>query len=221
LKNNYIFFCTKNGLMKKTLVEEYSRPRANGINAITINEGDQLIEARLTNGQNEIIIANRKGRAIRFPERTVRPMGRNAAGVRGITLDSDGNDAVIGMVCLDPADPGITLLVVSEKGMGKRSVLEDYRVTNRGGKGVKTIQVTEKTGNLVSIKTVREEDDIMITNQSGIMIRMSVNDIRVIGRATQGVKLIRLDEDDRIADIAIVSASDDGDSTDTEEFMES
>jgi DNA gyrase subunit A len=211
LKNNYIFFCTKNGQMKKTLVEEYSRPRANGINAITINEGDQLIEARLTNGQNEIIIANRKGRAIRFPERTVRPMGRNAAGVRGITLDNDGDDAVIGMVSIDPADPDVTLLVVSEKGMGKRSVLEDYRVTNRGGKGVKTIQVTEKTGNLVSIKTVREEDDIMITNQSGIMIRMPVNDIRVIGRATQGVKLIRLDDDDRIADIAVVSSSEEND----------
>lgn len=211
LKNNYIFFCTKNGQMKKTLVEEYSRPRANGINAITINEGDQLIEARLTNGQNEIIIANRKGRAIRFPERTVRPMGRNAAGVRGITLDNDGEDAVIGMVSIDPSDPDVTLLVVSEKGMGKRSVLEDYRVTNRGGKGVKTIQVTEKTGNLVSIKTVREEDDIMITNQSGIMIRMPVSDIRVIGRATQGVKLIRLDDDDRIADIAVVSTSEEND----------
>jgi DNA gyrase subunit A len=211
LKNNYIFFCTKNGQMKKTLVEEYSRPRANGINAITINEGDQLIEARLTNGQNEIIIANRKGRAIRFPERTVRPMGRNAAGVRGITLDDDGDDAVIGMVSIDPADPDVTLMVVSEKGMGKRSVLEDYRVTNRGGKGVKTIQVTDKTGNLVSIKAVREEDDIMITNQSGIMIRMAVNDIRVIGRATQGVKLIRLDEDDRIADIAVVSSSEEND----------
>ncbi len=212
LKSHYIFFCTKKGQMKKTLVEEYSRPRTNGINAITINEGDQLIEARLTNGNNEIFIANKGGRAIRFPERTVRPMGRNAAGVRGIRLDAKGDDAVIGMVCVDPADQEITLMVVSEKGMGKRSEIEDYRVTNRGGKGVKTIQVTDKTGLLVAIKSVKDDDDIMITNQSGIMIRMAVKDIRVIGRATQGVKLIRMDEDDKIADVAIIQSSDEGES---------
>jgi DNA gyrase subunit A len=215
LQNNYIIFCTRNGQIKKTLVEEYSRPRTNGINAITINEGDQLMEAKLTNGNNEIIIANRKGRAIRFPESKVRPMGRTAAGVRGITLDEDGKDAVVGMVCVDPSDNETTLMVISEKGLGKRSELEDYRVTNRGGKGVKTIQVTEKTGNLVAIKSVRDEDDVMITNKSGIMIRMAVSEIRVIGRATQGVKLLRLDEDDHIADVAVISGSEE---TGTEEI---
>ncbi len=204
IKNNYIVFCTKKGLIKKTLVEKFSRPRTNGINAITINEGDQLLEARLTNGNNEIVIANRGGRAIRFPEAKVRPMGRSAAGVRGIRLDDTGSDEVVGMVSLDSSDPEITILVVSEKGLGKRSNFEDYRITNRGGKGVKTLQVTEKTGKLIAIKLVRDIDDLLITNKSGIVIRLSAKDLRIMGRATQGVKLIRLDEDDEIADIAVV-----------------
>jgi len=204
INNNYIVFCTKNGTIKKSLVEDFSRPRANGIVAITINDGDQLLEAKLTNGSNEIIIANRNGRAIRFPEAKVRPMGRSAAGVRGMTLDEDDStDQVIGMVCVDPNDPQ-SILVVSEKGNGKRSALEDYRVTNRGGKGVKTMQITDKTGHLVAIKTIGDDQDIMITNRSGIVIRMSGETLRVMGRATQGVRLIRLDENEAIADVAIV-----------------
>ena len=210
INNHYIVFCTKRGLIKKTVVEAFSRPRTNGINAITINEGDTLLEARLTNGSNEILIANRGGRAIRFPETKVRPMGRSAAGVRGITLsDSFMDDAVVGMICVDPNDEDTTILVVSEKGNGKRSALDDYRTTNRGGKGVKTMQITDKTGGLVTIKSVKEEDDLMITNRSGITIRMHVDEIRVMGRATQGVRVIRLDEDDQIGDITVVSRDDD------------
>lgn len=204
LDNNYIVFCTKNGVIKKTLVEAFSRPRTNGINAITINEGDQLMEVRLTNGNNDILIANRSGRAIRFPEAKVRAMGRSAAGVRGITLSDSGNDRAVGMICVDPNDENVTILVVSEKGNGKRSALDDYRITNRGGKGVKTMQITDKTGSLATIKSVVEEDDLMITNKSGIVIRMSVTDIRVMGRATQGVRVIRLDKDDEIADVAVL-----------------
>ncbi len=204
IDQNYIIFCTLKGMIKKTLVREYSRPRASGINAITINEGDQLLEARLTNGNNEIVISNLEGRAIRFPERTVRPMGRTAAGVKAITLTNEVSDRVVGMVCVDPEDAATTLLVISSKGMGKRSPLEDYRVTNRGGKGVKTMNINEKTGDLIAIKSVREEDDLMITSKFGIVIRMPVEDIRVMGRATQGVRVIRLDDGDDIADVAIV-----------------
>lgn len=204
-QNNFIIFCTSKGIIKKTLVADYSRPRQNGINAITIHDDDQLLEAKLTNGTNEIVIANTFGRAIRFPEAKVRPMGRNAAGVKGITLGG-GNDRVVGMVCVDPADTSVTLLVVSEKGMGKRSELEDYRVTNRGGKGVKTMNINDKTGALIAIKSVRDDEDLMITNRSGIIIRMPLSDIRVMGRATQGVRVIKLDGNDKIADVTVVSA---------------
>ncbi len=208
INNHYIVFCTKKGMIKKTIVEAFSRPRANGINAITIRENDQLIEARLTDGNSEVVLANKNGRAIRFPEAKVRAMGRTAAGVRGMRLDND-KDEVIGMIVMDPADTDTSVLVVSEKGNGKRSPLEDYRVTNRGGKGVKTLKVTEKTGHLVALKAAKAEDDLMITNESGIVIRMKVNEMREMGRATQGVKLIRIDENDRIADVAVVKYSTD------------
>jgi len=201
VNNNYIILCTKRGTIKKTSLEAYSRPRLNGINAININEGDQLLEARLTNGTSEVLMALRSGRAIRFNESTVRPMGRTATGVRGITLGGK-NDEVIGMICVNSTEESI--LVVSEKGYGKRSDLEDYRVTNRGGKGVKTINVTEKTGSLIAIKNVIDTDDLMIINLSGILIRMGVSDLRVMGRATQGVRLINLREDDGIAAVAKV-----------------
>ncbi|MFA5972670.1 MAG: DNA gyrase subunit A [Lentimicrobiaceae bacterium] len=201
VNNNYIILCTKKGTIKKTSLEAYSRPRQNGINAININEGDQLLEARMTNGTSEILMALRSGRAIRFNESTVRPMGRNATGVRGITLGGK-NDEVIGMICVN--NPEESILVVSEKGYGKRSYLEDYRVTNRGGKGVKTINVTEKTGSLIAIKNVTDTNDLMIINLSGIIIRMGVSDLRVMGRATQGVRLINLKEDDGIAAVAKV-----------------
>ncbi|MEM6321871.1 MAG: DNA gyrase subunit A [Bacteroidota bacterium] len=207
IQNNYIIFCTKKGVIKKTSVEAFSRPRANGINAITVRDGDTLLEAKLTNGENEILMGARSGRAIRFPESKVRPMGRSAAGVRGIQLEGD-DDAVVGMISVDPKDETTTILVVSEKGYGKRSELEEYRMTNRGGKGVKTLQVTPKTGYLSTIKAVQEVDDLMITNKSGITIRISVTDMRVMGRATQGVKVIRIDEGDSIADIAVIRESD-------------
>ncbi len=203
INNNYILFCTKNGIIKKTQVEAFSRPRQNGINAITINEGDQLIEAKLTNGTNEIVIGSKKGRAIRFNEVDVRPMGRSAAGVRGINLGDD--NAAIGMITLDAEDPNTTILVLSEKGLGKRSAIDDYRVTKRGGKGVKTIQTTPKTGSLVAIKAVTEDDDLMIINKSGITIRLSVAELRVMGRATQGVKVINIDDNDEIADVALMA----------------
>ncbi len=204
LQSHYIVFCTRNGNIKKTVVEAFSRPRANGINAITINEGDQLLEARLTNGNHHIFMATKMGQCIRFEEEKVRPMGRTAAGVRGVSLADGADDAVVGMVCLEPEETDKTIMVISEKGMGKRSEFEEYRLTNRGGKGVRTMQITKKTGELVAIKVVREEDDLMITNRSGIIIRMSVRSIRVMGRATQGVRLIRLDDHDAIADIAVV-----------------
>jgi len=207
IENNYIIFCTKKGVIKKTSVESFSRPRANGINAITIREGDTLFEAKLTNGENEILMGVKSGRAIRFPEAKVRPMGRSAAGVRGILLD-DEDDAVVGMISVDPSDESRTVLMVSEKGYGKRSKLEEYRRTNRGGKGVKTLQVTPKTGYLATIKSVNEEEDLMITNRSGITIRISASDMRVMGRATQGVKVIRIDEGDSIADIAVIPKSE-------------
>ena len=199
IKNNYIILCTKKGTIKKTSVEAYSRPRLNGINAININEGDQLLEARLTNGTSEVLMALRSGRAIRFNESTVRPMGRTTTGVRGITLGGK-TDEVIGMICVNSSEESI--LVVSEKGYGKRSDLDDYRVTNRGGKGVKTLNITEKTGSLIAIKNVTDTDDLMIINLSGILIRMGVSDLRVMGRATQGVRLIYLKDDDGIAAVA-------------------
>lgn len=201
LENNYIIMCTKKGTIKKTSLEAYSRPRANGINAININEGDQLIEATLTSGTSEIVMALRSGRAIRFNESTVRPMGRTATGVRGITLAHE-KDEVVGMISVN--DQETTVLVVSEKGFGKRTDIEDYRITNRGGKGVKTINVTDKTGELVAIKGVTDEDDLMIINKSGIVIRIGVESLRVMGRATQGVKLITLKETDEIASITKV-----------------
>ncbi len=200
INNNYIVMCTRQGVIKKTPLEAYSRVRQNGINAILINDGDELIEAKLTNGNNEILLAVKSGRAIRFNENTVRTVGRNSIGVRGITLDQT-NDEVIGMVCVKNASEE-NILVVSEKGYGKRSHLEDYRVTNRGGKGVKTMNITDKTGDLIAIKSVKEDDDLMIINKSGITIRMEVKDLRVMGRNTQGVKLIRLDDDDSIASVA-------------------
>ena len=204
INSHYVLFCTKNGIIKKTLLEQYSRPRQNGVNAITIREDDRVIEVRMTNGDNEIIIANRNGRAIRFHESTVRCMGRTATGVRGITLDEDGMDEVIGMVCVkDPETESI--MVVSEQGYGKRSEIDDYRITNRGGKGVKTLNITEKTGKLVAIKTVTDENDLMIINKSGITIRMKVEDVRIMGRATQGVRLINLEKrNDQIGSVCKV-----------------
>ena len=190
-------------MIKKTIVEAFSRPRTNGINAITINEGDQLLEAKLTSGQNEIIIANREGRAIRFNEAKVRPMGRGAAGVKSMTLGS-AKDEVIGMISADPTKAEYSVFVVSEKGNGKRSPLEDYRITNRGGKGVKTINITEKTGQLVAIKWVSEFDELMITTEDGIVIRTPVSDVRLMGRATQGVKVIRIQDKESIADVTVI-----------------
>ncbi|MBK7171845.1 MAG: DNA gyrase subunit A [Bacteroidales bacterium] len=206
VNNNFIILCTKKGTIKKTSLEAYSRPRVNGINAININEGDQLLEARLTDGANEIVMALRSGRAIRFNERNVRPMGRNATGVRGITL-AGKDDEVIGMICVNTEAEDI--LVVSENGYGKRSKLDDYRVTNRGGKGVKTINVTDKTGKLIAIKNVTDFNDLMIINRSGLIIRMAVGDLRIMGRATQGVRLINLKDDDTIAAVAKVEVDED------------
>ena len=202
----YIIMCTKNGTVKKTALAAYSRPRTNGINAITIKEGDQLLEAKLTTGSDEIILALKSGKAIRFNERKTRPMGRNASGVRGIRLGHD-KDAVIGMITIPDVD-NANVLVVSENGYGKRSDIEDYRVTNRGGKGVKTISITDKTGSLIAIKNVTDDDDLMIINKSGIVIRLAVKDLRVMGRATQGVKLINLKGKDTIAAVAKVERSE-------------
>jgi DNA gyrase subunit A len=210
INNNYIVFCTKKGMIKKTIVEAFSRPRTNGINAITIQEGDTLLEAKLTSGHNEIIIANREGRAIRFNEEKVRPMGRGAAGVKSMTLAND-KDEVIGMISADPTRLDFSVFVVSEKGNGKRSPLEDYRITNRGGKGVKTINVTDKTGKLISIKWVSEHDDLMITTADGIIIRTPVKSLRVMGRATQGVKVIRLGDKESIADVTVIRREENSD----------
>jgi DNA gyrase subunit A len=201
VKNNFIILCTEKGVIKKTSLELYSRPRANGINAINIKDDDHLLEAKLTNGQNEVIMALRSGRAIRFNEKHVRPMGRNATGVKGVTLQGP-NDRVIGMICME--SDLYEILVVSENGFGKRSKLEDYRITSRGGKGVKTINITEKTGMLVAILNVTDNDDLMIINRSGIAIRLEVSDLRVVGRATQGVKLINLRNNDAIAAVSKV-----------------
>jgi len=206
INNHHIVMCTKQGIIKKTPLEAYSRPRINGINAITIREGDTLLEARLTNGEQDIMLALRSGKAIRFPEDKVRSMGRNASGVRAITVDSE-TDQVIGMIVVQEGD-GFDVMVVSEKGYGKRSSLDDYRITNRGGKGVKTITVSEKTGELVSLKVVNDDDDLMIITKKGTMIRMGVDTLRVMGRATQGVRLINLRSGDEIASIAKVPASE-------------
>ena len=223
---HYIIFCTKNGTIKKTALEQYSRPRQNGVNAISIDEGDKVIQVRLTDGNSEIVLANRNGRAIRFNEQKVRPMGRTATGVRGMTLDNDG-DEVIGMVCV-PQDSEETIMVVSEQGYGKRTLLDEidedgnkvnvYRITNRGGKGVTTLKITEKTGKLVAIKNVTDENDLMIINKSGIAIRMHVSDIRTMGRATQGVRLINLEKrNDEIASVCKVDAEIDEEMVENEE----
>ncbi len=206
VNNNYIIMCTKSGIVKKTLLEAYSRPRQNGVNAITVREGDQLIEAKLTNGNNEVIIAAKNGKAIRFNEDTVRPIGRTGTGVKAITIEED--DEVVGMVCVEKGTKE-DILVVSENGFGKRTDLDDYRITNRGGKGVKTLQITEKTGKLVAIKSVSDDNDLMIINRSGVTIRIPVSDIRVAGRATQGVKVINLRNNDAIASVVPVPKSED------------
>ncbi|MEQ9442688.1 MAG: DNA gyrase subunit A [Cyclobacteriaceae bacterium] len=205
INNSYIVMCTEQGTIKKTVLEAFSRPRVTGINAISINENDRLLDVNLTDGKSEIVLAVRSGRAIRFPEEEVRPMGRNAAGVRGISLDND-EDRVVGMVCLYGTDK--TLLVVSENGYGKRSAIDEYRITRRGGKGVKTLNVTSKTGKLVTIEKVSDQDDLMIINKSGIMIRTPVSELRVMGRATQGVRLIRLNDEDMIASVTKVEIED-------------
>ena len=211
INNNFILLCTKKGIMKKTLLKAYSRPRQKGVNAINIREGDQLIEAKLTNGKSDIILATKEGKAIRFNEQKVRPVGRTATGVRGITLSSN-EDEVVGMVYVEEDDENI--LVVSEKGFGKRSNTEDYRTTNRGGKGVKTLNVSQKTGKLVAIKGVSDRNDLMIINRSGITIRVSVSEIRVTGRATQGVKLINLRKNDSIAAVSQIELEDEPENSD-------
>ena len=206
--SHYVVFATKCGLVKKTSLRHYSRPRTNGVIAININEGDEVVNVRLTNGHNELIIANRNGRACRFNEEAVRTMGRVSTGVRGMRLDEDGDDAVVGMIVVNDAETE-TVMVVSEEGYGKRSVVEDYRLTNRGGKGVKTLNITEKTGKLVAIKNVTDENDLMIINQSGIVIRLSVAECRVMGRATQGVRLINLaKKNDVIASVCKVMSAE-------------
>ena len=206
VNNHYVIMATKQGVVKKKVLEQYSRPRQSGINAITIREGDELLEAKLTTGSSQVILGLKSGKAIRFEESKTRPMGRNASGVRGVTL-ADEKDEVIGMVAVNNLEENI--LVVSEKGYGKRSELEDYRITNRGGKGVKTLTITEKTGNLVAIKSVTDADDLMIINRSGVAIRISVEDLRVMGRAAQGVKVINLRADDEIAAVAKVVKEED------------
>jgi DNA gyrase subunit A len=218
INSHYVIMATKKGQVKKTSLEQYSRPRTNGINAITIKEGDELLEAKLTTGDSQVMLALKSGKAIRFEEEKTRPMGRTASGVRGITLQHE-NDEVIGMVSVNDFESDI--LVVSEKGYGKRSSVEDYRITNRGGKGVKTLNISEKTGNLVAIKNVDDNNDLMIINKSGIVIRMSVEDLRVMGRATQGVRLINIKDDDSIAAVAkVVNEEGDNDSDETENGTE-
>ena len=219
INSHYVLFCTKNGVIKKTLLEQYSRPRQNGVNAITIREDDRVIEVRMTNGNNEIVIANRNGRAIRFHESAVREMGRTATGVRGITLDEDGTDEVIGMICIkNPQEE--TIMVISENGYGKRSDIEDYRKTNRGGKGVKTLSITEKTGKLVAIKSVTDENDLMIINKSGITIRLHVASVRIMGRATQGVRLIDLEKrNDQIGSVCKVTSESEEENVDNEDSV--
>ncbi|MGI6135673.1 MAG: DNA gyrase C-terminal beta-propeller domain-containing protein, partial [Petrimonas mucosa] len=214
INSHYLVFGTRSGIVKKTLLEAYSRPRQNGVIAIGLNEDDQVISVRLTDGKKDIILANRNGRAIRFHESDVRPMGRTATGVKGMTLDDDGEDYVVGMICMDP-DSKDTILVVSEQGYGKRTMLNDedgepvYRITHRGGKGVKTLNITEKTGKLVAIKSVTDDNDLMIINKSGITIRVKISDIRTMGRATQGVRLINLEKrNDEIASVCKVNSEE-------------
>ena len=218
INSHYIIMATKKGQVKKTSLEQYSRPRLNGINAITIKEGDELLEAKLTNGKSQVMLALKSGKSIRFEEAKTRPMGRTASGVRGITLQHD-KDEVIGMVAVD--DMNSDILVVSEKGYGKRSSVEDYRITNRGGKGVKTLNISEKTGNLVAIKNVDNSNDLMIINRSGLTIRMAVEDLRVMGRATQGVRLIKIKADDSIAAVAKVVHEEEGENEDADDENES
>ena len=225
INNHYLLFCTQKGIIKKTCLEQYSRPRQNGINAITIREDDKVIEVRMTKGDNEIIIANKNGRAIHFNEKTVRAMGRTASGVRGMTLDDDGSDEVIGMICIKNKEKE-SIMVVSEQGYGKRSDIEDYRTTNRGGKGVKTLNITDKTGKLVAIKSVTDDNDLMIINKSGITLRLKVKDIRIMGRATQGVRLINLEKrNDHISSVCKVNSESNEDAAsddlyDNEENMQ-
>ena len=212
VNSNYIIMCTKNGTIKKTSLEQYSRPRSNGINAITIKDGDELLEAKLTDGSCEILLAKKSGKAIRFNEETVRPMGRTAAGVRGVKLEDD-KDEVIGMVCVPVSAEDTSIMVVSERGYGKRTDVDDYRITGRGGKGVKTLNITDKTGTLIAIKDVTDENDLMIINKSGITLRLRVADVRVMGRATQGVRLITIKDKDDIASVAKVPADDEEESS--------
>ena len=219
LENNFIIMVTKQGVVKKTSLEAYSRPRTNGINAITVRDGDELLQACLTDGDSEVIIAKKQGKAIRFPEAKVRPMGRTAAGVRGVTLES-AEDEVIGMVCVNPRKSEATILVLSEKGYGKRTDLEDYRITGRGGKGVKTISITEKTGSLVGILSVTDEDGLMIICKSGLTIRLAIDKLRVMGRDTQGVRLINLKGSDSIAGLAKSPKEEDEDEESAAEFIE-
>jgi len=219
LENNFIIMVNKQGVVKKTSLEAYSRPRTNGINAITVRDGDELLQACLTDGDSEVIIAKKQGKAIRFPEAKVRPMGRTAAGVRGVTLES-AEDEVIGMVCVNPRKSEATILVLSEKGYGKRTDLEDYRITGRGGKGVKTISITEKTGSLVGILSVTDEDGLMIICKSGLTIRLAIDKLRVMGRATQGVRLINLKGSDSIAGLAKSPKEEDEDEESAAEFIE-
>lgn len=211
--SNYVILCTQKGIIKKTSLASFSRPRANGITAITIHEGDKLLTAALTNGQNHIIIAKSEGKAVHFNESDVRPMGRTASGVRGVTLESEA-DKVIGMICITGKDANV--LVISEKGYGKRSSIEDYRITRRGGKGVKTINITEKTGKLVAIKIVGDDDELMIINRSGISIRIKVDELRIMGRATQGVRVIKLNDEDAISSVEKIQKMEEPDSTITE-----
>ncbi len=216
LKSNYIIFCTKNGVIKKTSVDAFSRPRNGGIIAIEIRENDQLIEAKLTNGNNQILLANRNGRTIRFDESRVRAMGRATEGVAGIEIDEDGVDQVVGMICVEKEDPSVSVLIISENGYGKRSDVDEYRLVNRGGRGVRTMNVTDKTGKVVAIKSVSDIDDLMITTKDGITIRMSAADIRIMGRATQGVRVIRLDDGEEIADVALIRDATTQDEVETE-----
>jgi len=212
LENTFLMFCTEQGTVKKTPLEAYSRPRTAGINAITINEGDRILDVQLLAPNSEVVLASRSGRAVRFNESKVRSMGRAAAGVRGISLSETPGDRVVGMVCL--ADPSQELLVVSKNGFGKRSSLDEYRVTNRGGKGVRAMKLTDKTGNLVAIKDVNDTDDLMIINKSGITIRLRMSDLRTIGRATQGVRLIKIGGNDEISSVAKVAAEEEKEETD-------
>jgi DNA gyrase subunit A len=206
INNNFIILCTKHGVIKKTSIEAYSRPRQNGINAITIRENDTLLEAKLTNGTSEVLLASKQGKLVRFNESKVRPMGRNAAGVRGITLGGE-KDEVIGMITIE--DESTNVMVFSEKGFGKRSEIDEYRVTNRGGKGVKTINITDKTGFLIGIKSVTDNHDAIIITKNGLTIRLAVQDLRVIGRVSQGVKLIDIRKTDEIAAVTIVDKEED------------